>query len=194
MISIFGTLAIAILSPFEQNDWDVLKTLKWSSNEFKKNIFLFETKAWTGPNTAVGFSLTDIAYCLVPSSIYMGYYIVAVVRVTSFFHPAVTLNAAVNAFMKEVMVDDFEEVSKNNLHEHYAQLKLLNRSINEVWGLTNFFILMDHVLWLATDLTVGFKETGVVARLHMICFCLGVIVLAIIASEISRKVFNFKEK
>lgn len=194
---------MGLFGPLENNNCDFWRTLKWSILAGKRYIFdgemtsynvKLENGSFTRSNNFDQISLCEIGFAMIPYALSLPYSFLAAFRNFTFIHPVFILYAAVTRFICETVIEGSFRGRSRIIREHilqkYSQLKMLKQSINDCWAFAYFCILMDHILWLATDLNVGMRETGFIQKMTVLWFFWGVIVLLIMASEVTRKVFH----
>lgn len=211
IITLIGEPVLGLFEALENNNFDFWRTFHWSVVAGKRYIFAGEMTSYninlqngsyTCCNNFEKISFCEMGFAMIPYFLSLPYAFLAAFRNFTFVHPVLVLLSAVRRFIDEtVMNESFQGRSgrSRNIREHvlqkYAQLKMLKQSINDCWAFAYFCILMDHILWLATDLNVGMKETGFINKLTVLWFFWGVIVLLFMASEVSRKViYSLKTK
>ncbi len=208
IVTLIGIPVLGLFEPLENNNFDFWRTLKWSVVAGKRYVFAGEITSYninllngsyTCCNNSEKISICEMGFAVIPYFLSLPYAFLAAFRNFTFIHPVLILLAAVRRFIDDIVLGGSFHGRSRNIREHilqkYAQLKMLKQSINDCWALAYFCILMDHILWLATDLNVGMKETGIINKLTVLWFFWGVIVLLIMASEVSRKViYSFRTK
>ncbi|CAL8103694.1 unnamed protein product [Orchesella dallaii] len=193
---------LSLLDAFERNDWKILATLKQSLEVGKRHILV---NHFPSLNATLKFNSTcpdgsifvvEIIFGAMNLLISLPYHLLSSYRITSFLYPGMILHSATKKFVNEALnsVPGYcNGISqKDCLLQKYSQLKKLTEALNEVWSVTFFFVMVDHTLWLTTDLNLGIHEKAWTRKVIVTWFFIGVIILMVYASEVSRKMTIFK--
>lgn len=179
--------------------WDVDKTVSFHVTRGLQLFSLKPCKSFS-PDLQVSYSELSEWEILAGLSVYLTfvvYRIMSIFRSITFNYVGLTLHLAVKSFVNFAKNENLENYTKsswsfkNELLQKYGKLKLLSEKNNEAWAIYVFFVLMDHILWLATDLNLGMREPTFAGRLVHFWYFADVFCLTWFAAEAKRKVAEF---
>jgi len=194
LVLLVGLPSLSLLNAFEKNDWKLLDTLKQSMKVGKSAIIMnhFPSLNQTSllHNVSGSVFALEMIFGFMNILIALPYHLLSSYRITSFVYPGMILHTATKAFVAGAMIPFHKGCSINRdwILQKYSELKRLTDALNEVWSLTFFFVMVDHILWLTTDLNLGLQERAWTRKVIVTWFFIGVIILMVYASEVSRKV------
>lgn len=106
--------------------------------------------------------------------------------VSAFGISAKTIWLATRNFKERVMMGYYKNM--RTISEAFQELSRLADCINQVWQVVSFALILDDILWLATDLDRAFKTTDYYVKFHILYWIVYIGVSSTLSAESARMV------